>query len=399
MMSENGPYRPDPSDPANKLVEDEYSWNKVANVIWLESPAGVGFSYSHVPSDYTVGDERTANDTYAFLQIFFSELFPQFQPNDFYVSGESYGGHYVPNACARIFAGNDASPRVHINLKGLLEGNPWTDMPLDNLGSITTWSSRAVASEESVQDIISHCNLSYVGPLRSNQRSLSRDAQCDAAINAAMETFVYVDIYDLYVDICENNPSMLMLRQMSKVSWLHQKIYQQVMRRRQLKKQGRSNPPLPPVDPCIDNDLTSYLNNLAVQKAINAVPPHASMPIVWAECSSVVEYNFDDVAKSVVPVLKGLFARPDFHAVVYSGDVDGIVAVSGTLLWIKSIGRPVVKPWHVWLDENNQAGGFATVYDQFTFTTIRGAGHMCPLFQPARTFQMFSSWLANHTIQ
>jgi hypothetical protein len=32
--------------------------------LYLESPAGVGFSYSKNSSDYTVGDERTADDTY-----------------------------------------------------------------------------------------------------------------------------------------------------------------------------------------------------------------------------------------------------------------------------------------------------------------------------------------------
>ncbi len=87
-LSENGPYRPDPKDPS-RLVEDDYSWNRVASIIHLESPAGVGFSRSGNPSDYIgVGDARTANDTFAFLQTFFRDLFPQYRPNEFYVTGE-----------------------------------------------------------------------------------------------------------------------------------------------------------------------------------------------------------------------------------------------------------------------------------------------------------------------
>ena len=89
MLSENSAFRPDPNDPS-KLIQDNYSWNRVANVIWLESPAGVGFSYSDNKDDYNVGDVRTANDTYTFLLGFFTE-FPQFQKNKFYVTGESYG--------------------------------------------------------------------------------------------------------------------------------------------------------------------------------------------------------------------------------------------------------------------------------------------------------------------
>ncbi|KAG5542187.1 hypothetical protein RHGRI_021899 [Rhododendron griersonianum] len=62
-MEELGPFRVN-SD-GKTLFRNEYSWNNVANVIFLESPAGVGFSYSNTSSDYkTVGDQRTAEDSY-----------------------------------------------------------------------------------------------------------------------------------------------------------------------------------------------------------------------------------------------------------------------------------------------------------------------------------------------
>ena len=89
LLSENGPFRPNTD--GNTLFYNPYSWNTVANVIWLESPAGVGFSYSNTTSDYTtVGDLRTKIDTYNFLSEFFNQ-FPQFRNNPLWVTGESYG--------------------------------------------------------------------------------------------------------------------------------------------------------------------------------------------------------------------------------------------------------------------------------------------------------------------
>ena len=68
----------------------------MANVIFLESPAGVGFSYSNTSSDYDErGDRSTAVDSYIFLLNWLERL-PEYKGRDFYIAGESYAGHYVP---------------------------------------------------------------------------------------------------------------------------------------------------------------------------------------------------------------------------------------------------------------------------------------------------------------
>ncbi|MFS7986384.1 putative carboxypeptidase D [Helianthus anomalus] len=77
----------------------------VANLLFLESPAGVGYSYTNTTSDlYTFGDARTSmshkiyaksflflssEDSYAFLVNSF-ERFPQYKHRDFYIARESY---------------------------------------------------------------------------------------------------------------------------------------------------------------------------------------------------------------------------------------------------------------------------------------------------------------------
>ena len=61
---------------------------QIANVIYLDSPSGVGLSYSESVTDYVTNDTQTALDTLTFLEAFFRE-FPEFVGNRFYITGGS----------------------------------------------------------------------------------------------------------------------------------------------------------------------------------------------------------------------------------------------------------------------------------------------------------------------
>jgi serine carboxypeptidase-like clade 4 len=52
----------------------------------------------------------------SFYEAFFAEH-PEFADNDFYITGESYAGHYIPAFAARVHRGNKAKNGIHINLK------------------------------------------------------------------------------------------------------------------------------------------------------------------------------------------------------------------------------------------------------------------------------------------
>lgn len=95
----------------------------MANVIFLESPTGVGFSYSNMTLDYqSTGDKRTVDDAYAFL-ITWLERFPQYKGHDFYITGERYGGHYVPELANTIITNNKNTRGIIINLNGVAVSN------------------------------------------------------------------------------------------------------------------------------------------------------------------------------------------------------------------------------------------------------------------------------------
>nr|CAB3457276.1 unnamed protein product [Digitaria exilis] len=66
-----------------------------------------------------LGDQRTADDSYLFL-INWLERFPEYKSRPFYISGESYGGHYVPELAATILIQNSYNSKTAINLQGIL---------------------------------------------------------------------------------------------------------------------------------------------------------------------------------------------------------------------------------------------------------------------------------------
>ncbi|XP_020245075.1 serine carboxypeptidase-like 45 [Asparagus officinalis] len=91
-FSENGSFRPS----GKILVRNEFSWNREANMLYLETPAGVGFSYSSNDSYYAgVYDKMTGRDNLVFA-CHWLKKFPQYKYRDLYISRESYAGQYIP---------------------------------------------------------------------------------------------------------------------------------------------------------------------------------------------------------------------------------------------------------------------------------------------------------------
>ena len=125
FMTEQGPFYPDRD---GNLMPNQYAWNKLANMVFLEQPVGVGFSYSDNEDDYSIGDDQAAKDNLATI-LGFLERFPEFAKTQLFLTSESYGGHYLPTWASAIIDYNDglADSSKRINFQGFAVGNPYTD--------------------------------------------------------------------------------------------------------------------------------------------------------------------------------------------------------------------------------------------------------------------------------
>lgn len=391
FMSELGPWFGSPDE---TLKENPYAWNKVANVLFLESPAFVGFSYSNTSDDRIVGDSRTADDSVSFLMGFL-ERFPHLVENDLYLSGESYAGHYVPNLAAAIIRSNENNSKPRINLQGFMVGNPWTDAAIDNAGTLDFWHAHALISDETYSGIADNCDFSNVGPLdhqKGNSSNGSKEELCDKWCQRVPIEMGPINIYQILADVCLADPgagagrfsshAAAFLHHLgpSSTGVLHQKLKMAAGSVKSLWPSGesltRSNiarRDLKSEDACIDNEVVVYLNRPEVQKAL-----HVRQPTTWADCTDYIQYSRDDLLSSMLPVYQSLIFSPGdpLRILIFSGDIDGMVPVVGTRRWVASLGLAVKSSWHPWMNDG-QVAGYSVTYERgFSFATIRGAGHM-----------------------
>ena len=138
-MMEMGPLRPDPTDPlGQRLTRNPWTWNLNANMLYLEHGVGVGFSYSN-GGDVTLNDEIDANDAHWFLRNFFhapagSAGFNEYASNEFFLTGESYAGIYIPGIANQVRLGNIDHPTAKINIIGFMIGNGCSGKETFNCG-------------------------------------------------------------------------------------------------------------------------------------------------------------------------------------------------------------------------------------------------------------------------
>ncbi|WVZ12712.1 hypothetical protein V8G54_017242 [Vigna mungo] len=352
---EIGPFRVNKTGSSLYLNPD--AWNREANILFLESPAGVGFSYTNTSSDLkTSGDKRTAQDALIFL-IRWMSRFPQYKYREFYIAGESYAGHYVPQLAKKIHDYNKKNPQI-INLKGFIVGNAVTDSYNDGIGTITYWWSHSMISNQSYKSILKYCNFT----------SEETSKKCDDAYSYAVNyEFGKIDQYSIYTPTCptsqNNTVKHIRFKNLHMISGY---------------------------DPCTENYAEKYYNLPEVQKAMHANV--TDIPYKWTACSEVLLKNWKDSEISVLPIYKELTAA-GLKVWVFSGDTDSVVPVTATRFSLNHLNLSIKTRWYPWYS-GGQVGGWTEVYNGLTFATVRGAGHEVPLFQPKRAYTLFKSFLA-----
>ncbi|KAF8022264.1 hypothetical protein BT93_G2417 [Corymbia citriodora subsp. variegata] len=355
-MQELGPFRVH-SD-GKTLYRNKFAWNIGANVLFLESPAGVGFSYSNTTSDYgTNGDQKTAEDNYVFI-LNWLERFPEYKNRDLYLSGESYAGHYVPQLAHDILHHNKEANQTHINLKGIIIGNAVIDDEADLRGMYDYLVTHALISDETWNEIQKYCDFSA--------NATAQSSQCISAADDADDDVSNLDMYNIYAPLCSSSNLTSIPKKASIMKF----------------------------DPCSEDYVRAYMNRVEVQEALHANV--TKLKFDWEPCSDVIQ-KWGDSPHTILPLLHELLSH-GLRVWVFSGDTDGVVPVTSTKKSLHKMGLPTKSPWRPWY-VRGEVGGYVQVYEgDLTFVTVRGAGHQVPSYQPRRALSLVSHFLSGSSL-
>jgi carboxypeptidase C (cathepsin A) len=131
-----GPWRPIAN---GSLARNPYSWTRYASMVFLEQPAGVGFSFTtNKETLKRYNDYRASSDNLLILSSFFQK-FPERKENRFYLASESYGGHYIPQWTLQLLnlsPSSSSSSDLLSRFQGFLVGNPFTSFASGTLAFV-----------------------------------------------------------------------------------------------------------------------------------------------------------------------------------------------------------------------------------------------------------------------
>ncbi|XP_051787611.1 cathepsin A-like [Erpetoichthys calabaricus] len=370
FLSENGPFYV--SEDGVNLYMNPYSWNKIANVLYLESPVGVGFSYSD-DKNYSTNDDEVAENNYKALQSFFNK-FPNFTLNDFFIFGESYGGIYVPTLSMKIVTGSSK-----INFKGFGVGNGLSSYDLNDQSAIYFGYYHGLFGDELWANLNKYCCKDGI--------CIFYNSTVKECMDSVMQGFSILydsglNMYALYLDCAGGvGPYIRYIRDMENLFRNYKSYW--------TKKQANEKR-LKLIPPCINATAqTNWLNRGDVQKALHipdVLPP-------WELCSDTVgsQYviNYTTMGDFYLKLLaKGL------RVLVYNGDTDLTCNFLGDQWFVEGLDLKETTKYQVWLYDK-QIAGYYQQFGNITFLTVKGAGHMVPQWAPGPALKMFQSFLTN----
>lgn len=417
-------------DAKGGLMENPWSWTKLANVVVIEAPIGVGYSYCSLqkeegkPCQNT--DRYTASTSRAAMVDFFTTKFPELKDNEFFITGESYAGVYIPTLSKEIL------DHTSLNLKGIAVGDPCTDnkAQADSMDSLWYANKYGLMDAEIFDLLWNKCNVRLpaltskggihhvISQLNGKLKSIDDPQERQEMAEQFYHDVVLSGAHRRASTAKDSDECTIALRKflMSSSRGLSQSWRDLFIDDYSL---------FAPVSSLPDEHMAAYMSRSDVRKALHVEEaptttwPYASVGFDYLSeydaCNEnpIVDLSMIDFYQEIVPQLDRTW--------VYNGDTDPCVSYEGTRLAVKQIQQDELdggsyRPWFynqtaapleilkiksplfgrnlVAQNMGSQLGGYVVNYEGgLAFVTFHGSGHMVPGDVPPAALHFLSKFL------
>ncbi|RWS25515.1 putative serine carboxypeptidase CPVL-like protein [Leptotrombidium deliense] len=316
----------------------KYSWTSAYSLLYIDNPAGTGFSFTQNDKGYATNEEDVARDLYEFLNQFFT-LFAELRPNDFYVTGESYAGKYVPAIGYKIHTQNDSK----INLKGIAIGDGLCD-PITQMDYAHYLYQLGLIDEPQMKEIIKKQDQAV--DLIKNKKYLEALEAWDSII-ASFTKYSGLNFY--YNFLLTNAPEEF-------------------------------------------SYYGAYLAKASVRKAIHV----GKLP--FNDGSQVEKHLLNDFMQSIKPWIAELM--DNYKVMIYSGQLDVIIAAPLSEKFLQSVQWKYREEYlnasrEIWMvsKSDKEVAGYVRKVHNFYQVIVRNAGHILPYDQPKVAYDLITRFV------
>ncbi|KZT05556.1 alpha/beta-hydrolase [Laetiporus sulphureus 93-53] len=349
LMMEVGPWRVDGN---GGLKTIEGGWEEYTTMVYVDQPAGTGFSYTS--TDHYVHElDDASTQLVEFLRNFY-RVFPEYQNVDTYLGGESFAGQYIPYFADAILKSN-----LNIPLRGAAIGNGWID-GRHQYPSFLTYAVKHGLVEENSEDY---------------KRGKAVTDRC------MQEMAKYSTPEPVKVDVCES-------------------VMEQVVSGRKRSVDGkemcvniydvRLEDEAPACGMNWPSDLPAMYDYLKRRDVVSAL--HATdASQTWTECRGIIHTEFTTrTSPSSITVIPKVLER--IPMMLFAGDQDficnyvGIESLIQAMTWNGETGLGTVQT-QSWSVDSSPAGTWVTSRN-LTYVKIFNASHMAGFDVPHVTHDM-----------
>lgn len=322
-------------------------WALNSHLVFIDNPVGTGFSFTNSDRGYCKNEKCVALGLYKCLQQFFT-LFPALRKNEFFITGESYAGKYIP-ALGMVIHKHKNKNDGSINLSGMAIGNGYCD-PVNQL-DYGNYLYQHGLIDHNQRLTFENVQAKLIHEIRNGNWSKA-DILMDLLMDGELQKFSYFKNftgYNYYYNYLNTTDDESM------------------------------------------SIFGNVLQNVVIRKSLHV----GGLPFQSGE--QVQLHLALDMLKSVAPIIADLLSH--YRMLIYSGQLDIVVAYPMTVNFLRKLNFSAAAEYKTAARQKWMVGGVLAGYikraGNLTELMVRNAGHMVPRDQPKWAFEMITSFMQN----